>query len=134
MSDPSGETSVLELVPLAPVVLQTRATRNSKMTAKITIPTDASTEQLHIIIGTLYLSLTKAVEHIERTENLAAVNGFKDRFLTALKSGDIDMSLLDDAKTFDLVVSIIEGAMDVKESVSSGTMPLSPSMESRRVI
>lgn len=81
------------------------------MTAQIGIPVDASTEQLRIIIGTLYLSLARAIEHISRTESSSSVDGFKDHFLTALKRGDIDMSLLDDAKTFDLVVSIVEGAM-----------------------
>jgi hypothetical protein len=39
------------------------------------------------------------------------VVAFNDGFLTALKSGDIDMSVLDDAKTFDLVVPIVESAM-----------------------
>ncbi len=84
------------------------------MAAQIGIPTDASTEQLHIIIGTLYLSLAQAMEHVASTENPSSVDGFKDRFLTALKSGDINMSLLDDAKTFDLVVSMVEGAMETK--------------------
>ena len=88
------------------------------MAAPISIPADASTEQLHIIIGTLYLSLARAMEHIARTESPFSVDGFRDRFLTALKSGDIDMSLLDDAKTFDLVVSIVEGAMERKEAVA----------------
>lgn len=86
------------------------------MAAQIGIPADATTEQLHIIIGTLYLSLARAMDHIARTENPSSVDGFKDRFLTALKSGDIDMSLLDDAKTFDLVVSIVEGAMAKEET------------------
>lgn len=88
------------------------------MAAPIGIPADASTEQLHIIIGTLYLSLARAMEHVARTESPSSVDGFRDRFLTALKSGDIDMSLLDDAKTFDLVVSIVEGAMERKEAVA----------------
>jgi hypothetical protein len=90
--------------------------RSSKMTAQIGIPADASTEQLHIIIGTLYLGLARAMEHIARTENPSSVDEFRSRFLTALKSGDINMSLLDDAKTFDLVVSIVEGAMERKET------------------
>jgi hypothetical protein len=89
------------------------------MAAQIGIPADATTEQLHIIIGTLYLSLARAMEHIATTESPSSVDGFKNRFLTALKSGDIDMSLLDDAKTFDLVVSIVEGAME-KEQTAVG--------------
>lgn len=81
------------------------------MAEKIGIPADASTEQLHIIIGVLYLSLVHAMEHIGKVETLSSTVAFRDRFLGALKSGDIDMSLLDDAKTFDLVVGIVESAM-----------------------
>jgi len=84
------------------------------MAEKLGIPADASIEQLNIIIGVLYLSLAHAVEHIAKAENPSSVVAFKDRFLTALKSGDIDMSLLDDAKTFDLIVAIVESAMELK--------------------
>lgn len=84
------------------------------MAAQIGIPADASTEQLHIIIGALYLSLADAMEHIATAENLSSAVAFKDRLLTALKSGDINMSLLDDAKTFDLVVSVVESALETK--------------------
>ena len=83
------------------------------MAAQIGIPADASTEQLHIVIGALYLSLAHAMEHIAKSENLSSTVAFKDRLLTALKSGDIDMSLLDDAKTFDLVISIVESALQL---------------------
>lgn len=86
------------------------------MAEKLGIPVDASTEQLNIIVGVLYLSLAHAVEHITEAESLSSVVAFKDRFLTALKSGDIDMSLLDDAQTFDLVVAIVESAMELKAS------------------
>lgn len=86
------------------------------MAEKLGIPADASTEQLNIIVGVLYLSLAHAVEHIAESENPSSIVAFKDRFLTALKSGDIDMSLLDDAKTFDLVVAIVESAMELKVS------------------
>lgn len=84
------------------------------MAEKLGIPADASDEQLNIIIGVLYLSLAHAVEHIAKAESPSSVVAFKDRFLTALKGGDINMSLLDDAKTFDLVVAIVESAMKLK--------------------
>ncbi len=82
------------------------------MADKLGIPADASNEQLNIIVGVLYLSLAHAVEHIAKAEGLSSLVAFKDRFLTALESGDIDMSLLDDSKTFDLVVAIVESAME----------------------
>ncbi len=44
----------------------------------------------------------------------ASFAAFRDQLLTALKSGDIDMSLLDDTKTFDLVISIVESALRLK--------------------
>lgn len=96
------------------VVLQGNSESEWFMAAQIGIPADASTEQLHIVIGALYLSLAHAMEHIVRTENLSSAVAFRERLLTALKSGDINMSLLDDAKTFDLVVSIVESALETK--------------------
>jgi len=81
------------------------------MAAQIGIPADASTEQLNIVIGALYLSLAHTIEHIAKTESSSSVAAFKDQLLTALKSGDIDMSLLDDTRTFDLVISIVESAL-----------------------
>lgn len=84
------------------------------MAAPIGIPGDASTEQLHIIIGALYLSLAHAMEHISTTEDPASTVAFKNQLLAGLKNGDIDMSLLDDAKTFDLVIAIVEDALKLK--------------------
>lgn len=84
------------------------------MAAQIGIPGDASIEQLNIIIGALYRSLAHAMEHISATESHASTVAFKDELLTGLKSGDIDMSLLDDAKTFDLVIAIVEDAAKLK--------------------
>lgn len=80
------------------------------MVAQIGIPDDASTEQLHIIIGALYLSLVQTMKHLDAAEGSSST-AFKQQLLTALKNGDLDMSLLEDAKTYDLVISIVEGAM-----------------------
>lgn len=89
------------------------------MAQKIGIPADASTEQLHIIIGALYLSLAQAMQHIAKMDDSGSARAFKDRFLTALKNGDIDMSLLDDANTYDLVIGIVESAMDMEHPVAA---------------
>lgn len=53
------------------------------MAEKLGIPADASSEQLNVIIGVLYLSLAHAVEHIAKTESLSSVVAFKGIFLTA---------------------------------------------------
>jgi hypothetical protein len=55
------------------------------MAAQIRIPADASTEQLNIIIGALYLSLAHTIEHIAKTESSSSVAALKDQLLTALK-------------------------------------------------
>lgn len=89
------------------------------MVRKIGIPADASTEQLQIIIGALYLSLSEAMRHIAQTGSSASSSAFKDRFLTALKNSDVDMSLLDDANTYDLVIGIVESAIDVEHPVTA---------------
>lgn len=89
------------------------------MAQKIGIPADASTEQLHIIIGALYLSLAQVMQHIVETGNPASASVFRGRFLTSLKNGDIDMSLLDDANTYDLVVGIVESAMDTRRPLAA---------------
>ncbi len=84
------------------------------MIEKVVLPKDASIEQLHIIIGTLYLSLGYMVERIAKPTDIASAAQFKEEFMSALKSGDIDMSILDDAKTFDLVVQMIRSLFENK--------------------
>lgn len=83
------------------------------MVEKVVLPKDASVEQLHIIIGALYLSLGYAIERAARPGNASAALS-KDEFMSALKSGDIDMSILDDSKTFDLVVQMIDNLFENK--------------------
>lgn len=83
------------------------------MVEKVVLPKDASVEQLHIIIGALYLSLGYVIERTARPANISAALS-KDKFMSALKSGDIDMSILDDSKTFDLVVQMIERLFENK--------------------
>jgi hypothetical protein len=84
------------------------------MIEKVPLPKDASVEQLHIIIGALYLSLGYAIERIAKPTDIASTAQFKEEFMRALKSGDIDMSILDDSKTFDLVVQMIESLFENK--------------------
>ncbi len=84
------------------------------MIEKVVFPKDASIEQLHIIIGTLYLSLGYMVERIAKPTDVASTAQFKEEFMSALKSGDIDMSILDDSKTFDLVVQMIGSLFENK--------------------
>ena len=84
------------------------------MIEKVALPKDASVEQLHIVIGALYLSLGYMIERITKPTDIASTARLKEEFMSALKSGDIDMSILDDSKTFDLVVQMAESLFEAK--------------------
>jgi hypothetical protein len=81
------------------------------MTRSIELPSDATVEQLNMIIGALYLSLGYTISHIDRTEPAESFGAFRHDLIEALKSGAIDMAIFDDAKTFDLVVAMVEGLL-----------------------
>lgn len=70
---------------------------------------DTNLEQLKIIFNSLYLSLEFAMKHITEREGAEAAAEFKSRLLEALTSGDINMALLEESKTFDIVVSKAQG-------------------------
>lgn len=84
------------------------------MNDKMFIPADASHEQIEIIVGALYTTLGYALRHIGETEGSASASAFKDKLMAALKKGDISMSLLDDAATFDFIVSLVDGIKATK--------------------
>lgn len=79
------------------------------MNDKMFIPADASHEQIEIIVGAFYMALAFALRHVSAAEGPAAAAAFKKELIAALKKGDISMSLLDDAATFDFVVSTVDG-------------------------
>ncbi|MGS1096224.1 hypothetical protein ACVCNR_16760 [Aquamicrobium terrae] len=68
----------------------------------------AEMEQIKIIFNTLYLCIGYALRHVENREGAEAASDLKNNMLESLKSGDINMALLEETKTFDLVVSKIE--------------------------
>ena len=70
--------------------------------------TTADAGQSEIVAGALYVSLLSAFRHISEAEGAPAALTFKQQLLARIRSGDISMSLLDDAAAFDLVVSMIE--------------------------
>ena len=83
------------------------------MTEKLVVLTDASHEQIEIIVGALYLCLQHALAHIVKVEGAASAGAFKEKLVAALESGDIDMSILDDARTFDFVVGMVKSLATV---------------------
>lgn len=54
------------------------------------------------------------IDRISMPTGVSSTAALKDEFMSALKSGDIDMSLHDDAKTFDLVVQMTEKLFEAK--------------------
>jgi len=69
---------------------------------------ETNLEQIKIIFSTLLLCVDFAMKHISSHEGAESAENFKQKLLTALKNGDISMALLEENKTFDLVVSKIE--------------------------
>lgn len=65
-------------------------------------------EQIQIVMNALYLCLDYAMNYIARTNGDSSALDFKTEMLAALRHGEIDMAILEDAKTFDFVVSKIE--------------------------
>lgn len=65
-------------------------------------------EQVKIVLNTLYLCIEYVVRHVAEHEGEEAAATLKSNMLTALKNGSIDMALLEETKTFELVISKIE--------------------------
>lgn len=76
------------------------------MNDKSKVPADAG--QSTIIVGALYVCLVQAFRHIAEREGSSAAIAVKEELLAGIKNGGVSMALLDDAATFDLVVSMIE--------------------------
>ncbi len=64
--------------------------------------------QIKIILNTLYLCIGYAIHHIAAHEGAESAAKFKTNMLESLEKGDIDMALLEEPKTFDLVISKIQ--------------------------
>lgn len=69
---------------------------------------ETNMEQIKIVLNSLYLSVDFAMKHIASHEGAEAAHNFKRELLQALQNGDIDMALLEESRTFDLVMSKIE--------------------------
>lgn len=78
------------------------------MAEKFEIPADFTVEKIQITMGVLYLCLEHAMAHMVKAEGALSAAAFQRELIAALKNGDIDMSLLDDARTFDFVVPLVE--------------------------
>lgn len=91
------------------------------MPEKFEIPADFTIEQIQVSLGAFYLCLEYAIAHIAKVEGAPAAVAFKKEFIAALKDGSINMSLLDDARTFDFVVPIMERLAAAEASAAPHT-------------
>lgn len=76
------------------------------------IPSGANLEQIKIVVNALYLCLEYAVDHIRQIEGASPSVEFKENILNVVRNGNIDMSIFEDAKTYDFVVAMIEDLID----------------------
>lgn len=70
--------------------------------------TGTGMEQIKIILNTLYLCIEHAMKHVQEREGADSAAELRESMLHSLKNGDINMALLEENKTFDLVISKIE--------------------------
>jgi hypothetical protein len=78
------------------------------MIERFALPADFSPAQAQMAMAALYLCLEHTLEHVTRVEGAASAATLKHELVTALKSGDIDMSILEDTRIFDFVVPLVE--------------------------
>lgn len=78
------------------------------MTGELDNVTETNLEQIKIALNALFLCIDYSIKHIASHEGAEAAEQFKKRMIEALENGDIDMALLEEKKTFELIVSKIE--------------------------
>lgn len=71
-------------------------------------PSGTNLDMIKVVLNTLYLCLGHSFEHIAKVEGPETASQFKASLLEAVESGSIDMALLEDAATYDFVVSMIK--------------------------
>jgi hypothetical protein len=82
--------------------------KECEMIDRFAIPPDATHEQIEMVVGALYLISAYTFRHILNDEGKRSAGVFKEELVAAVKRGDISMSLLDDAATFDFVTSMVD--------------------------
>lgn len=78
------------------------------MDEKPEISSGISLDMINVALNTQALCLQHAFEHIARVEGAQAAVAFKAGLLEALRSGSINMALLEDSALFDFVVNMVE--------------------------
>lgn len=67
-----------------------------------------ATEEMKIVVNSLYLSLAFLLDRIEKASGKDAAIDARNALINGLTYGDIDMAIMEDRKTFDFVLSVAE--------------------------
>jgi len=78
------------------------------MTDDSEVPSGADLEVIKIAVNSLYLSLGFLLKYIEETNDKDAAIAARNALLENLKNGNIDFAIMEDRKTYDFVVSVVE--------------------------
>lgn len=78
------------------------------MTDDSEVPSGADLEVIKIAVNSLYLSLGFLLKYIEETGDKDAAIAARNALLENLKNGNIDFAIMEDRKTYDFVVSVVE--------------------------
>ncbi|MDP2780507.1 hypothetical protein [Devosia sp.] len=78
------------------------------MTDDSEVPSGADLEVIKIAVNSLYLSLGFLLKYIEETNDKDVAIAARNALLENLKNGNIDFAIMEDRKTYDFVVSVVE--------------------------
>lgn len=78
------------------------------MTDDSKVPSGADLEVIKIAVNSLYLSLGFLLKYIEEAGDKDVAIAARNALLENLKNGNIDFAIMEDRKTYDFVVSVVE--------------------------
>lgn len=78
------------------------------MTDDSEVPSGADLEVIKIAVNSLYLSLGFLLKYIEQANDKDVAIAARNALLENLKNGNIDFAIMEDRKTYDFVVSVVE--------------------------
>ena len=71
-------------------------------------PEGADLEEVKIVVNALHLSLAFLLNYIEKSAGRDAAIQARNALIEGVKAGSIDMAIMEDRKTYDFVVSVVE--------------------------
>lgn len=71
-------------------------------------PEGSDLEEIKIVVNALHLSLVFLLRYIENSAGKDAATEARNDLIEGVKAGSIDMAIMEDRKTYDFVVSVVE--------------------------